>query len=869
MIFKFLINPLFFFLSFLVVFSSCKKQETQTNFNLNSDWFFLNEDDSLWLPATVPGTIHTDLINNNIIDDPFYRLNEHNVQWIDKKDWRYKTVLEINEEALNQQNIFLEFQGLDTYSSILLNDSCILKTDNMFRTYSLDIKDQLKIGKNILEVLFESPINKGIEKREKLGYYPTISGNDLSEIGKVQGNQKVSVYSRKAGYHFGWDWGPRLVTSGIWKPITYQSWNNFKINDVYIQQDLQKDNVVLNATVEIGFDKDYIGNELFIEAIVSKDNHDFSRNKIKIIANKNQNIYNIPVEIMNPKLWWPNGMGEQYLYDVSINIYDEHSKDSKSLKTGIRTIELVREPDSIGTSFYFKVNGHPVFMKGANYIPQDAFLARPSKQHYKHILSSAKKANMNMIRVWGGGVYESDYFYELCDEMGLLVWQDFMFACAMYPGNKHFLNNVKQEAIDNIKRIRNHTSLALWCGNNEVLTAWENWGWKELEAKNQSKEIADTIFKAYDDVFHEILPETVSELAPATSYWPSSPGSDFGKTQKMESGNAHFWWVWWGKKPFDSYNDSIPRFMAEFGFQSFPELNSVAKYTLPNDYDMYSDVMKSHQRSSIGNETIEEYMVRDYNKPNDFEQLLYVSQLLQAYGIKTGIEAHRRNRHRCMGSLYWQLNDCWPVASWSGIDYYGKWKALHYTVKDAFKNYMISCEEKNDSLNIYIVSDSLKSLDSKLIIRLIDFQGNELFKWNKNLLVQANSSKSVFKISKNAILNISDLNNCLLTFELFDLNENIMADNIKYLLPSKDLDLPAPNLDYSISESANSFIVKLKTDVLAKNIFLISDSKENFTNNFFDLLPNESIEIEIKKQTCQDLLSFNKSFKIMTLDQTY
>ena len=865
----FKIKQIILILTLIICFISCNQELSFKQKSINKNWFFKSLKDTSWINANVPGNIHLDLLENGIIEDPYYRLNEHDLQWIDKNDWLYKTSFSISQLEFDKKNSCLEFSGLDTYAKVYVNDSLLLISDNMFRSYIVDVKDFLKLGSNDLQILFESPINKGIEKREKLGYYPTISANDLSEIGKVQGNQKVSVYSRKAGYHFGWDWGPRLVTSGIWKPITYQTWNNFKINDMYIQQDLQKDNVVLNTSAEISFDKDYIGNELFIEAVVSKDNHDISRNKIKIIADKNINTYNIPVEIMNPKLWWPNGMGEQYLYDLNISIFDEHSIDSKSLKIGIRTIELVREPDSIGTSFYFKVNGHPVFMKGANYIPQDAFLARPSKQHYKHILSSAKKANMNMIRVWGGGVYESNYFYELCDEMGLLVWQDFMFACAMYPGNKHFLNNVKQEAIDNIKRIRNHTSLALWCGNNEVLTAWENWGWKELEAKNQSKEIADTIFKAYDDIFHKILPETVSEMDPATSYWPSSPGSDFGKTQKMESGNAHFWWVWWGKKSFDSYNDSIPRFMAEFGFQSFPELNSVAKYTLPNDYDMYSDVMKSHQRSSIGNETIEEYMVRDYNKPNDFEQLLYVSQLLQAYGIKTGIEAHRRNRHRCMGSLYWQLNDCWPVASWSGIDYYGKWKALHYTVKDAFKNYLISCEEKNDSLNIYIVSDSLKSLDSKLIIRLIDFKGNELFKWNKNLLVEANSSKSIFKISKNAILNISDLDDCLLTFELFDLKDNIIADNIKYLLPFKDLDLPAPNLDYSISESDNSFIIKLKTDVLAKNIFLISDSKENFTNNFFDLLPNESIEIEIKKETGQDLPSFNKSFKIMTLDQTY
>jgi beta-mannosidase len=511
---------------------SCKYELSVQETTLNKNWVFKSIGDTSWIPAIVPGSVHTDLLENNIIENPYYRLNEHDLQWIDKKDWLYKTKFSISQLEFDKKNSYLEFYGLDTYAKVYINDSLLLISDNMFRSYKVNVKDFLKVGSNDLQILFESPINKGVEKRDKLGYYPTISANDLAEIGKVEENKKVSIYSRKAGYHFGWDWGPRLVTSGIWRPITYKNWDNFKINDVYIQQDLQKDDVVLKTSVEISFDEDYIGNEIFIEAIVSDDNDYTSKNKTKIIADKIQNTYNISVKINNPKLWWPNGMGEQHLYKIKINIYDDKSIDSHTLKTGVRTIELVREPDSIGTSFYFKVNGHPVFMKGANYIPQDAFLARPTKKHYEHILTSAKKANMNMIRVWGGGVYESDYFYELCDRYGLLVWQDFMFACAMYPGNKHFLNNVKQEAIDNIKRLRNHTSLALWCGNNEGLTAWENWGWKELEATNQSKEIADTIYKAYDDIFHKILPETVSELDPKRSYWPSSPGSDFGKKTK-------------------------------------------------------------------------------------------------------------------------------------------------------------------------------------------------------------------------------------------------------------------------------------------------------------------------------------------------
>ena len=303
-------------------------------------------------------------------------------------------------------------------------------------------------------------------------------------------------------------------------------------------------------------------------------------------------------------------------------------------------------------------------MKGVNYIPQDVFLPRVKNADYENLISATVDANMNMIRVWGGGVYEKDLFYELCDKYGLLVWQDFMFACAMYPGNDSFLKSVEQEAIYNVKRIRTHPSLALWCGNNEVLSAWENWGWKEDIIENQSQEIADTIFNSYDQIFHKILPKVIDEYDISTDYWSSSPSSSTGVKESLTSGDAHYWGVWWCKEPFSTYEEKIPRFMSEFGFQSFPEFSSVKKYTNPSDYDIYSDVMKSHQRSSIGNKTIEEYMQRDYNVPKSFDHFLYVSQLLQAEGISMGMEAQRRNRDICMGSLYWQLNDCWPVASW-------------------------------------------------------------------------------------------------------------------------------------------------------------------------------------------------------------
>ena len=853
----------------VILLSACSKQDTVTNFSVNNNWFFSSTDDSIWLPASVPGTIHTDLIDNNIIEDPFFRLSEHELQWIDKKDWRYKTNFNVDQETFSSQNIILEFSGLDTYANIIINDSSIYKSDNMFRAFNVDVKNYIKLGNNKIEIVFDSPIKKGLEKKNKLNYNVPISGNDLAEIGQVEGNERVSVFSRKAGYHFGWDWGPRLVTSGIWKPVTLKAWNNFKIDDVYLNQEIKKDKAILKAIVDVDFDNEYVSEELKIEIKLS-DNNDYTKRKvISIDQNNLSHKYEVSIEINNPKLWWPNGIGEPNLYNVEISVFDNKIIDSKSLRTGFRTVELIREPDSIGTSFYFKVNGHAVFMKGVNYIPQDVFLNRPSENNYKEILSAAAEANMNMIRVWGGGIYEKDIFYDLCDEKGLLVWQDFMFACAMYPGNDSFLENVKEEAIYNIKRLRNHTSLALWCGNNEVLTAWENWGWKNNEIMNQSQEIADTIFKAYEDIFHKILPDVISKYDSKRSYWPSSPGGGFGKKQKLESGNAHYWWVWWGKKPFSSYNDSIPRFMAEFGFQSFPEFNSVKKYTNESDYNIYSDVMKSHQRSSIGNETIEEYLVRDYNTPKDFENYLYVSQLLQAHGIKIGIEAHRRNMHRCMGSLYWQLNDCWPVASWSGIDYYGKWKALHYQVKKSFSTFLLSHNLHKDTLNIYVISDSLKDVNASLKVKILDFEGNILNQLEEEILVNSNQSRVKMRIPVVNFIDSSILDMSFMSLTLTDGNEKLLADNKIFLKPFKDLKLPNHEINYLILEKTDKFKITLISEKFVKDVFLSINSSNNFSDNYFDLIPNNTKTVFINKEDELSLDILREDLKIFTLDQSY
>ena len=777
-----LLQTLFFIMA-TVFLSSCDNDPSVSEIEITQNWTFKNTQDTLWNRATVPGTVHTDLMEIGEIPDPYYRLNEHDLQWIDKEDWEYKTNFNLTKEDLEKQEIELDFSGLDTYSTVYLNDTLILKTDNMFRNYTVGVKSKLKEGDNELRILFESPIKKGLEKYDALGYKIPVSDNDLANIGKVEGDKQVSIFTRKAGYHFGWDWGPRLVSSGIWRPIKLRSWNHHKIDDLYIKQDTLAQSASLTAQIELSANE--INEKSEIEILVNDSI--IKKQEVALAVGKNK--FNIPFKIENPELWWPNGMGEQVLYNIEVKVISDSYIDRKSHQIGLRTVELVREPDAYGTSFYFKVNGHPVFMKGANYIPQDAFLPRAKKSNYEHILTSAKEANMNMLRVWGGGIYENDEFYRMCDEMGLLVWQDFMFACAMFPGDQGFLDNVRQEAIDNVKRLRNHTSIALWM-------------------------------------------------------------------------------VWWGKEPFEKYTTEIPRFMSEYGFQSFPEMSSVKKYTIPEDYDIYSEVMKSHQRSSIGNETIEEYMLRHYKRPKDFESFLYVSHLLQAHGIKVGIEAHRRNRDRCMGSLYWQINDCWPVASWSSIDYYGKWKALHYEAKKSFENFLVTFEEQTDSLKVHIVSDSLQPLDAKLKLRLLDFEGNEINQWEKEVVVAPNRSQSYFTIPKRDLVNRTVSKNVLLQGELI-VDEKVKMENVHYFSPYKSLDFPNPELSFSIKENTDSFEVTLSTRKLAKNVFLSTGSDANFSDNYFDMLPNTKKTVYIEKNENDNLDSFKNNLKVITLVDTY
>jgi beta-mannosidase len=832
---------------------------------LNATWEFRQTGTTIWLPATVPGTVHTDLLANKKIEDPYYRLNEHDLQWIDKVNWEYRTALNLSAEMAQKQNIIMEFDGLDTYAGVYINDYLVLSADNMFRTWSVNVKNQLHQGENQVRILFKSPIIIGLQKQEALGF-GLPAGNDQSVLGGL-GNNTISMFTRKAGYHFGWDWGPRLVTSGIWRKVTIHAWDNQKIENIHIvQNSLGAKSALLKAEIEIS------AGEAGKQGLKINVNNNLVASQ-EIELQKGTHIYSVAFEIKNPKLWWPNGLGEQVLYSIiAVLGNDQAVADSKSVKTGLRTIKLIRNPDADGKgeSFYFEVNGRPVFMKGANYIPNDVFLTIVTPEKYETVVKTAAHSNMNMLRVWGGGSYEDDLFYDLCDKYGILVWQDFMFACTMYPGDSAFLDNVKNEAIDNVKRLRNHACMALWCGNNEIESMWAQWdekaGWGYKQLYNsQQREI---IWNAYDAVFHHILPEVVTELAPDQPYWPSSPSAGFEKLANYEnrSGDMHYWGVWHGLHPFSDFLKYKARFMSEYGFQSFPEFKTVQKYTIPSDYNIESEVMASHQRSGIGNLRIKQYMEAEYKIPSDFEQVLYIGQVLQAEGIKMAIESHRMAMSYCMGSLYWQINDCWPVASWSSMDYYQRWKALQYFARDAYKNSIITSVEVNGKIKIYGVSDLLQTQKGILKMKLIDFQGKTLWEKTVKAKLPSNSSSIIFETDTSELISLVGSTKCMLV-STFESGKNVIDTDYHYFAKVKDLKLVNPVVSLDIKETPDVYSVSISAENLCKNLFLTSTNSEvQFSDNFMDILPGESVTV-----TCPKTIGFEEfksGLKYLTVFET-
>lgn len=699
------------------------------------------------------------------------------------------------------------------------------------------MKPVLRKGVNRLLVRFRSPVKEVLPQLQTNGFdYP--ASNDHSPW-------RTSVYTRKAPYSYGWDWGIRLATCGIWRPVRLVFSDVARIEDYYVCQE-----AVTQAKADVD-NRLEINNvtSSTVSALLKVDYHysdsDTKEIKKQIELRPGANTVSLPVSIERPHLWMPNGWGEPSLYKFTASLSVDGVEIAKQERNvGLRTVRVVMDDDEHGKSFYFVVNGKPMFAKGANFIPDDAMLPNVTPERYKRIFEDVKAANMNMLRVWGGGIYEDDEFYDEADRNGILIWQDFIFACSSYPHDPLFVGRVKSEAEYNIKRLRGHASLAMWCGNNEIYEAMRYWGWQ----RKYSAEAFAEMERGYNVLFLELLPQMVERLDGTRFYMHSSPyEANWGRPDSWKIGDSHNWGTWHGRKPFESFDTDVPRFMSEYGFQAFPEMKTIRTFAEEKDFELESPVMNAHQKADIGNALIKQTMGLYYKVPEKFEDLVYVGLVLQGQGMRHGIEAHRRNRPYCMGSLFWQLNDSWPVVSWSGIDYYGNWKALMYQSKRAFAPILINAIKEGDDLCVYLVSDELQDHDGvRLDVELMDFDGKVHGKWTQNGRLAANSSVLFMKKPAGELQGKLSAANSLLHFTLKAKNGATLADDVFYFAYPKDQKLPEANIETSVRRRGNTIEMTLKTDKLARDIFVeVPVQGVRFTDNFFDLLPGQRKKITI------------------------
>ncbi len=866
-------NQFLILLLFSVIFTfSCKpKKATPLEIvQLKEGWQFSEAGKNEWLKAKVPGTVHSDLQANKKIEWPYYRDNEKEQFWIEKKDWEYKTTFEVSAAQLEQEQLDLVFEGLDTYATIYLNDSLIKTTNNMFVGWEIPCKKFLKKGSNTLRIVFTSATNITLAQL-KANKYLIPCANEYAPD-----SLRSNVFARKAPYHWGWDWGPRIVTSGIWRPAYLQIWNSAKINDVfYVAKDIKKEKAIYNAKVDV---KAAVATTASFH--INVNGKEAVTKEVQLSAGINN--IELEFEIANPELWWSHGLGKQPLYEVETQLLVGDKAISKKMRrVGVRKLELVQTPDSTGISFLFKLNDVPVFMKGSNYIPADNLLPDVTTERYKKVIKATTDANMNMLRVWGGAIYENDLFYDLCDENGILVWQDFMFACSMIPSGKDHLANIKLEFDENIKRLRNHPSLALWCGNNENMVAWKGWGWQKAFKLTPSD--STEIMNTYQKVFYEMLPQSIKEHDGTHAYWPSSPGGgyEWDKEQNPKSGDVHDWTIWFGRASFADMVAKKQRFISEYGLQSFPEMKTIKSFSKPEDWAYDSYLFDYKQRSMMpwfgndkkgnvinGNDMIVEYIERYYKKPKNFESLVYLSQLNQAEGMKYIIQGHRSHKPYCWGSMYWQIDDCWPTVSWSSMDYFYRWKAAHYFIRKAYKPVIVNAViDSLKQIDIQAISDELQNFDGAITYTLLDFAGKEISKKSFNVTLKPNESKSFMKISVKEFLGKANDKNALLKVDLTR-DGKLIDSEILYFDIMKNIPLPKPTITTSMVAVDKGIQITLSSNVLAKNVCLSTEKFEGFfSDNYVDIIPD--MPIIITYDGTSDMDALKADMKLVSVVDTY
>lgn len=816
---------------------------------LNGRWSLFRAGRGPALKAHVPGTVHQDLLDAGLIADPYYRDNERLAQWVGEETWVYRRSFEVPKGWSELPRVVLCCAGLDTLATLTLNGEYVGTTDNMHRAYEFDVAQLLRDGKNELGITF-SPV---------LPYLHDKDSVEPRMYGWTSARLHDAGWLRKEPCNFGWDWGPQLLTCGIWRDISLVAIDSARLGDVGVRQRHARGKVTCDV-------------EICVEASVAGQFRvALSLTRLgQPVATANAPVRDgradAKLVVPKPELWWPNGLGDQPLYDLEVELYDadEQRLDRVERRVGLRTLELRTRRDRFGESFEFVVNGVSFFAKGANWIPADTFAPRVTRDDYARLLKDARYANMNMLRVWGGGIYEADVFYDLCDELGLCIWQDFMFACGTYPSyDAEFMENVRVEAEQNIKRLRHHACLALFCGNNEIEQGLVGDSWTPTTMS----------WADYDKLFGDLLAKQVARWAPDVSYWPGSPhtpGTGRDDFNNADSGDAHLWGVWHGKQPFEWYRQCRHRFVSEFGFQSFPHPKTVRSYTRAGDRNITSPVMEHHQRSPIGNTTIVSVMTEWFLMPKDFESTLWLSQIQQGMAMKYACEHWRRNMPRSMGALYWQLNDCWPVASWSSIDSLGRHKALHYMARHFFAPRLVSGVEDADKgeVAVFVCNDAREKLSGMVRWFVTTASGQRLAHGTLTAQVGPGTSRRVGKLKVPELLARHSARGLLVWLELHE-NKHQVSENLVTFARPKQLSLEAPEIETSLRQTKGAIQVTLKAKRAALWCWLdLSRGDARFSDNFFHLRPGQSRRITIEQSSVSSIESLERQLVVKHLGST-
>ena len=703
--------------SLIILFVSCSKHQNVVEQTLSQGWTLTGDTLDINLPVNVPSVVQQNLYDAGLIPHPYLGTVEETLLWISDHPWTYATHFNVDQKMLEKDVVELVFEGIDTYASVTLNGQKLFDADNQFRIWRTDVKPLLKDQDNLLVLDF--PRYDSLQLALYNDHQPRLP-------------EKYAV-TRKAPYQHGWDWAPKYKNVGIWKPVRLVAWSNARLDNAYIvtnEVEEEQAKLTLHLDVESTAPGDYT-----VEILSNRKV--FQKFPLQADQGNQHKMFSFTIE--NPRLWWPNEMGEQYLYDFEIRLKSSDKiLDSKQIKTGVKTVQIVQEPDAKGFSFYFKVNGVPMYAKGANYVPEEMIETWIKPENTQKLLKMAQEAHFNMLRVWGGGIYPSDDFFNICDTLGILVWEDFMYAGTMYPYDEAFLENAKIEALEQVKRLASHPSLGLWCGGNEISEGYYNWGWQQ--SLDWSEEDDQAIKAGYDRLFETILPNVVEIFDGTRPYWPSSPSKGWGRPESLTQGDVHYWGVWWGEQPYEMYREKVGRFNSEYGYQSYPDYSTLEKIAQGEPLSKDAKVVAAHQKHARGTQLIDDFIQRYYPEaqPNDFEEYVYLSQLSQAYGMEIAIEAHRTAKPYNMGTLYWQLNDAWPVTSWSSIDYYGNPKVFHEKLKTLFAPVLLSLDRRD--YQVYVTSDLMRNIDGTLTVTVNDEDGACLFEQKAKVSMKANQN---------------------------------------------------------------------------------------------------------------------------------